>query len=187
MINTKHQIKSNRTFALSLIWKLFSLNGSYWDVKDNRGSWVWRKLLNPRPIAYECLHFDIKDGKSVSFWFDNWFGLGKLLDLTDWEDTVSYILNSSRCKLDTVLIKCALQTSIYTLWKERNSRRHGGVCAPVEKTSKAIGRVIKNHISSLKYKGNHKLQVCLGDGLKSIQSRYSYSFILYKEQYINSL
>lgn len=88
---------TNRTFALSLIWKVFSLSGSYWvawtrkyllkdssywDVKDNRGSWVWRKLLNLRPIAYECLSFDIRDGKSVSFWFDNWLGNGKILDLT---------------------------------------------------------------------------------------------------------
>lgn len=43
---------------------------------------VWRKLLKLRPIAYECLRFEVKDGRSVSFWFDDWLGVGKLLDIT---------------------------------------------------------------------------------------------------------
>ncbi|CAH8383516.1 unnamed protein product [Eruca vesicaria subsp. sativa] len=55
--------------------------------------------------------------------------------------------------MDTILLKLAFQTSIYILWKKRNSRRHGGLCALVEATSKAIGKVIKNRISSLKYRG----------------------------------
>ncbi|XP_013694661.1 uncharacterized protein LOC106398689 [Brassica napus] len=76
----------------------------------------------------------------------------------DWQDTVSSILTSGRIRLNTILLKLAFQTSIYQLWKERNSRRHGGLCAPVETTSKAIGKIIKNRISSLKYKGNHKLR-----------------------------
>lgn len=76
----------------------------------------------------------------------------------DWADTLSSILHSNRNRLDTTLLKLALQTSIYILWKERNSRRHGGVCVTGDTTSKAIGRAIKNRISSLKYKGNHMLQ-----------------------------
>ncbi|RID66556.1 hypothetical protein BRARA_D01689 [Brassica rapa] len=59
--------------------------------------------------------------------------------------------------------KCALrlvfQTSIYVLWKEKNSRRHGG--ASVERTTKVIGKLVKNRISSLKYMGNHKLEPLL--------------------------
>ena len=56
-------------FALSLIWKPFSLSRSlwvawmrkyllqdisYWDVKEgNAGSWLWHKLLKLRPITYD--------------------------------------------------------------------------------------------------------------------------------------
>lgn len=72
----------------------------------------------------------------------------------DWEDTVSSVLNSNRNKLNTILLKLALQTSIYILWKERNSR-HGGVCASVvEAMSKAIGKVIKNLSLRLSIKGS---------------------------------
>ncbi|CAN6829779.1 unnamed protein product [Brassica oleracea var. botrytis] len=46
----------------------------------------------------------------------------------------------------------------YTLTKERNSRRRGGVCASVDMTTKVIGKLVKNRISSLKYTGNHQLR-----------------------------
>lgn len=88
---------TSRVFALSLIWKLFSLSGSlwvawtrefllkassHWDAKENKGSWIWRKLLKLRPLAYEFIRYEVKDGKSIFFWFDNWLQTGKLLSLT---------------------------------------------------------------------------------------------------------
>lgn len=58
-------------------------NGSYWDTKEGvAGSWAWRKLLKIRPLAYDYIRHEVKDGRSVSFWFDNWLGVGKLLDVT---------------------------------------------------------------------------------------------------------
>nr|VDD50745.1 unnamed protein product [Brassica oleracea] len=75
----------------------------------------------------------------------------------DWEDTVTSLLRQNRSRLDAILLRLVFQTTIYMLWKERNSRRHGGMCAPVDTTTKAIGNMVKKRISSLKYRGNHKL------------------------------
>lgn len=85
-------------FALRLIWLLFTQtgsfwvawtkqyllkNGTYWDAKENTaGSWAWRKLLKLRPLAYEYFKYEVKDGRAVSFWFDNWLGMGKLIEVT---------------------------------------------------------------------------------------------------------
>ncbi|KAL0684171.1 hypothetical protein Bca4012_051019 [Brassica carinata] len=76
----------------------------------------------------------------------------------DWEDIVTSLLRPNRNRLDAILLRLVFQTAIYVLWKERNSRRHGGVCAPVDTTTKAIGNQVKNLISSMKYMGNHKLR-----------------------------
>lgn len=96
---------TSRVFALSLIWKLFSLTGSFWvawtrqyllknishwDASDKKGSWVWRKLLKLRPIAYECIRFEVRNGVTVHFWFDNWLEMGRLIDITG-ELGISYL------------------------------------------------------------------------------------------------
>ena len=89
--------ESNRVFALKLIWRLFTQPSSmwvswvkhyllkynsFWDVRDDtKGSQIWRKLLKLRDVAYEFFRVDIKDGKSSHFWFDNWLGQGRLIDV----------------------------------------------------------------------------------------------------------
>ena len=81
---------TSRVFALRLIWLLFTQtgffwvawtkeyllkHGSYWDVRDGSlGSWAWRKLLKLRPLAYDCLRFEVNNGGSTYFWIDNWLG-----------------------------------------------------------------------------------------------------------------
>ena len=90
--------ETNRVFALKLIWRLFTQPtslwvswvkhyllkyNSFWDVRDDtKGSWIWRKLLKLRDVAYEFLRFDIQDGNNCHFWFDDWLGQGKLIDIT---------------------------------------------------------------------------------------------------------
>lgn len=77
---------TTRVFALSLIWRLFTgrslwkswiqvyllRNSSFWDVKEIfQGSWIWRKLLKRRSVAYQFLRHEVRNGESVFFWFDN--------------------------------------------------------------------------------------------------------------------
>ena len=89
---------SSMVFAMSLIWKIFSLKSSlwvswiqqyllrqnyFWDVKENmKGSWVWRKLLRLRSAVYDFIRYELKNGHTAYFWFDNWLGMGKLIDIT---------------------------------------------------------------------------------------------------------
>lgn len=86
--------------------------------------------------------------------------LGAVITL-DWDDTFASMLNSNCSRLDIIFLKLVFQISVYILCKERNSRRHGGLGATVDATSKAIGKVVKNRISSLKYKESHKLEALL--------------------------
>jgi len=45
----------------------------------------------------------------------------------DWNDTVSSLLQQAQTRIDHVLRRMAFQTVIYSIWREHNSRRHGGV------------------------------------------------------------
>ena len=39
--------------------------------EDERGSWMWRKLLKLRPLVYEFMRFEVNDGRTAFFWFDD--------------------------------------------------------------------------------------------------------------------
>ncbi|XP_018465971.2 uncharacterized protein LOC108837423 [Raphanus sativus] len=75
----------------------------------------------------------------------------------DWTITVASLLRPNRPKLDTILLKMVFHSSVYLIWRERNSRRHQGPCRSTHTLIGQIDKAIRNRISSLKYVGNHKL------------------------------
>ncbi|XP_013665256.1 uncharacterized protein LOC106369680 [Brassica napus] len=97
---------SATVFSLQLIWRLFTLEGSlwvswvqhyllrgssFWDVKeDHKGSWIRRKLLKLRDLAYPFMKTKILNGNDAFFWFDNWLGQGKIIDITGDAGTIQY-------------------------------------------------------------------------------------------------
>ncbi|KAF2597059.1 hypothetical protein F2Q68_00011175 [Brassica cretica] len=146
------------TFSAAQTW-------NYLRTKRNKVPWrylVWFPQAIPRQSFMVWLAF--KNRLSTGVKMRDWGveqGSERLLGsriTPDWDDTVTSLLQPGRNRLDIVLLRLVFQTSIYVLWKERNSRRHRGACASVDMTTRAIGKLVKNRISSLKYRGNHKLE-----------------------------
>ena len=56
---------------------------SFWDIRDDtQGSWIWQKLLKLWGMAYEFMKMEVRSGSTTYFWFDNWMGNGRLIDVT---------------------------------------------------------------------------------------------------------
>lgn len=57
---------------------------SFWSFKETttKGSWMWKKILKYREIAKSFHKIQLGNGRSTSFWFDNWSSLGCLYDIT---------------------------------------------------------------------------------------------------------
>ncbi|XP_024014348.1 uncharacterized protein LOC112088307 [Eutrema salsugineum] len=88
---------ANKVSVLKIIWRLLSKKslwvdwvkqhlirgGSFWSVTENsvRGSWIWKKLLKYRVVAKTLYKWDLKNGFSISFWFDEWSSMGCLFDI----------------------------------------------------------------------------------------------------------
>ena len=86
----------NKVAGLKLIWRLLtwdSLWGKwiknnllkrkcFWEVKKNTqaGSWMWRKLLKQRDTAKRFYKKNIGNGRSTSFWYENWSSKGILFE-----------------------------------------------------------------------------------------------------------
>lgn len=57
-------------------------DSSFWDIKSGvLGSWIWRKLLKLRPLVYNFIHYEVRNGQVAFFWFDDWLNQGKLVDI----------------------------------------------------------------------------------------------------------
>ena len=85
----------NRTLCLRLIWNLYSSSSSLWAdwISANRirqsifweveastlSSWTWKAILSLRHTAAGLLKSNIGNGKSTSFWHDNWTPFGQLI------------------------------------------------------------------------------------------------------------
>ncbi|CDY70984.1 BnaCnng70710D [Brassica napus] len=75
----------------------------------------------------------------------------------DWALTLQYVTRNTLQGMDKILIKMLFQTCIYYLWKERNERRHQKGFRSMDQTVRLIDKALRNRISSLRYKGDHKL------------------------------
>ena len=85
----------NHVLCLKFIWILLSKSPSlwadwHWNIHLNEhsfwtitvsasDSWMWKKLLDLRPIALRFIRTRLGNGREASFWYDVWTPLGQLI------------------------------------------------------------------------------------------------------------
>ncbi|KAL0657191.1 hypothetical protein Bca4012_077775 [Brassica carinata] len=68
----------------------------------------------------------------------------------DWTTTITSITSNRRKETDRCLLKLALQASIHSIWRERNSRRHNNNPTSTGQLVHYIDKTIRNRLSSLR-------------------------------------
>jgi len=120
----------------------------------------------------ECLYHFIKhlftfgDTRSPLFscpyssqiWCSLTKGLLHGRNISSWSLITPHLLDSSRQYLHLFTLRYTFQTTIHSLWRERNSRRHGKPAIPVMKLAKIIEKNIRNRFSTAINSGNPWLQ-----------------------------
>ena len=67
-----------------------------------------------------------------------------------WSITINTLLSPRRNKVDSCLLRLAFQGSIYSLWRERNGRKHNNSWNSPAQLVRLLDRTIRNRISSLR-------------------------------------
>lgn len=93
---------------------------------------------------------------SFTVW-DNVAGrlMGSRMD-PDWTATLSSIHSTRFGPLDIVLVKLVFQMTVYSVWRERNGRRHQKPWSTPAQITRQIDQTMRNRISSLRYGSDHK-------------------------------
>ncbi|KAF3554069.1 hypothetical protein F2Q69_00014954 [Brassica cretica] len=68
---------------------------------------------------------------------------------TTWSDIVIYASQKQSDGVKLFLTRYVLQATIYSIWRERNARKHGDTKTPSEVLFRNIDRLVKNKIMSL--------------------------------------
>lgn len=117
----------NNVSCLKLIWRLASFQESFWvrwihqylirkatlwSIKDSSsvGSWMWRKFFKCRTLAKTFHKVDVQNGKTTSFWFNQWSELGYLNELLGPRGVVN--------------LGIPLSASVADAWNARRRRHH---------------------------------------------------------------
>lgn len=77
------------------------------------GSWIWKKLLKFRALATNFCKVEVNNGSSRSFWFENWSGMGRLLEVVGERGMIDMCISRNK--------------TVAEAWEGRRRRRHRSV------------------------------------------------------------
>ena len=80
---------------------------------------------------------------------------------TKWSELVDLSMETNQGFLEGFLIKYTIQATIYSLWKERNERRHGATPIAAVALARMVDRQVRNRCSAFRQQGNYKFAAAL--------------------------
>ena len=105
------------------------------------------------------LFFRCKNSEEV------WSGLSRTLlgtkFTTRWSEVHKTLIDKTIGKINLFLIRYVFQLAIYSIWKERNCRKHGEAETPSVHLVRNLGKQVQNRISSIREQGNRTYDACM--------------------------
>nr|AAT67565.1 hypothetical protein At1G54955 [Arabidopsis thaliana] len=75
---------------------------------------------------------------------------------TDWSQLLDHVSNANQTQLESYLSRSAFQATVYTIWGERNGRRHGEEPHSTTLLTTWIDKHIRNKISTIRRMGDRR-------------------------------
>ncbi|XP_019082588.1 PREDICTED: uncharacterized protein LOC109125422 [Camelina sativa] len=83
-------------------------------------------------------------------------GLMKTRFTTDWSFLLDYISNSNFQLVEGFLIRYLFQVVVYTVWRERNGRRHGEPSQPADTIIAWVDRQVRDQLLAIDLMGDRR-------------------------------
>lgn len=68
---------------------------------------------------------------------------------TNWDSVIPLLTNHTSSRIQMFVLRYAFQHTIYSIWRERNSRRHGESPLPAAKIAAMIDKGLRNRLYTL--------------------------------------
>uniref|UniRef100_A0A1J3GTC8 Reverse transcriptase zinc-binding domain-containing protein n=1 Tax=Noccaea caerulescens TaxID=107243 RepID=A0A1J3GTC8_NOCCA len=135
-----------------------------WNMGVNTSCVLCHHPLETRShLFFDCVY-------SATIWKALMQGLLRRKYSTNWQAIVSLISDSSQPLLFLFLARYAFQATIHSIWKERNSRRHGEQPLSPNLLITLIDKLVRNRASSIRMLGDTKYEEVLHTWLEARQN-----------------
>ena len=105
------------------------------------------------------LHLFFKCQFSIQMWEALMKGVMKNQYTMEWASIIRLVTESSHwSKAQMFIVRYILQSTVHTIWRERNRRRHGEASTPIVLLVKRIDKNMRNRFSILQKKGDKTLE-----------------------------
>ena len=94
-------------------------------------------------------------------------GIFKTHFSTDWSQILAHVSAHHQSRVENFLIKYLFQATVYTIWRERNGRRHGKPSNTPTQLIKWIDSQVRNQITTIKRSKDRRYETCFQAWLQS--------------------
>lgn len=120
-----------------------------WNAGINPGCSLCQHQLETREhIFFECNH-------SREIWLNLTRNILPSRSSVRWQDITALLTDNSQPKMQLYLLRYNFQVVLYSVWRERNNRRHGILPTSASATIKIIDRQIRNQCLLISRKSRH--------------------------------
>lgn len=121
---------------------------------------VWNASINTECVlCYDvqetCQHLFFQCSYSSAVWDLLVKEILKDQFTTDWNAITALVSGTSHPPTEMFLVRYSLQAAVHSIWRERNSRRHGEEPKDAAILSKLIDKTIRLHLLAVKATGHY--------------------------------
>ncbi|CAL9231514.1 unnamed protein product, partial [Arabidopsis halleri] len=75
---------------------------------------------------------------------------------TDWQPLLTKLCGNWKDRIESFIVRYVFQTTVYTIWRERNGRRHGSNPTSASRIIGWIDKQIRDQLSTIKLTGDRR-------------------------------
>ncbi|KAG7586730.1 Reverse transcriptase zinc-binding domain [Arabidopsis thaliana x Arabidopsis arenosa] len=94
-------------------------------------------------------------------------GLWRARYTTDWSQILVCVSDQSQDRVESFLIRYGFQATIYTVWRERNGRRHGETPNTAATLIGWIDKQVRNQITTIRHSGDRRYDMAFQTWLQA--------------------
>jgi len=132
-----------------------------WNIGETGVCYLCNSCLESRDHLFFLCSYSSKVWETLAK------GLFKQHYTTDWSQLLTFLSGHMKEKIESFLMRYTFQIFVYTIWRERNRRRHDEILSSAETLTQRIDKEVRNRITTIQRRNDLRYEACFQSWLQS--------------------